>query len=41
MGLKELLEDLFECRVDLVIRSAVKPSLRESILASEVHAPGL
>ena len=41
MGLKEFLESVFGCRIDLVIRSAVKPRLRESILASEVHAPGL
>jgi len=41
MGLKELLESLFGCPVDLVIRSAVKPSLRQSILAGEVHIPGL
>ena len=41
MGLKEFLESLFGCRVDLVIRSAVKPRLREAILSSEIHAPGL
>ena len=41
MGLKELLEELFGCPVDLVIRSAVKRRLREPILSSAVHAPGL
>ena len=41
MGLKELLESLFGCRVDLVLRSALKPRLREPILSSAIHAPGL
>lgn len=41
MGLKELLEDMFGCHVDLVLRSALKPRLREPILSSAVHAPGL
>ena len=41
MGLKEFLEELFSCRVDLVIRSALKPRLRATVLAEAVHAPGL
>ena len=41
MGLKELLESLFGCRVDLIIREAIKPRLRDEILGSAVHAPGL
>ncbi len=41
MGLKELLEALFGCPVDLVVREAVKPRLRDAILASAVYAPGL
>jgi len=41
MGLKELLEELFGSPVDLVIRTALKPRLREPILADAVHAPGL
>lgn len=41
MGLKEFLEDLFGCRVDLVLEGTVKPRLRESIMKEVVHAPGL
>jgi len=41
MGLKELLEELFGSPVDLVMRTALKPRLREPILADAVHAPGL
>ena len=41
MDLKVLLEDLFDCRVDLVLKNALKPRLREPILAAAVHAPGL
>jgi len=41
MGLKEYLEGLFGCPVDLVLKSALKPRLREPILSSAVHAPGL
>ena len=41
MGLKEYLEDLFQCRVDLVLTSAIKPRLRSRILEETVHAPGL
>ncbi|MGH9431129.1 MAG: nucleotidyltransferase family protein [Terriglobia bacterium] len=41
MGLKEYLENLFGCRVDLVTEEAIKPALRENILSGCVHAPGL
>lgn len=41
MDLKEFLEQLFGCRVDLVIADAIKPRLRPFILAEAVHAPGL
>ena len=40
MGLKEYLENLFGCRVDLVLAGAIKPALRESILSECVHAAG-
>src|SRR3972149_3070465 len=38
MGLKEFLEDLFGCRVDLVISDAIKPRLRRAILEETVRA---
>ncbi|MEE9614376.1 MAG: nucleotidyltransferase family protein [Thermodesulfobacteriota bacterium] len=41
MGLKELLEGLFDCGVDLVLEDAVKPRLRQAIMEEVVHAPGL
>ena len=41
MDLKEFLEDLFACRVDLVTSSAIEPRLRQVILEEAVHAPGL
>lgn len=41
MELKEFLETLFGCRVDLVLADAIKPRLRETILREAVHAPGL
>lgn len=41
MAVKEFLEDLFDCRVDLVIDSAIKPRLREVIRRETVHATGL
>jgi predicted nucleotidyltransferase len=41
MDLKTFLERLFGCRVDLVLREAIKPRLRASILESAVYAPGL
>ena len=41
MDLKEFLENLFGCRVDVVISDAIKPRLRRAILQEAVHAPGL
>ena len=41
MDLKELLEELLGCRVDLVMMDAIKPRLRASIEREMVHAPGL
>ena len=41
MNLKAFLEQLFECRVDLVLKDTIKPRLRERILSEAVHAPGL
>jgi uncharacterized protein len=41
MGLKEHLESLFGRPVDLVIKSAIKPRLREPILSGTVNVPGL
>ena len=41
MDLKSLLENLFGCRVDLVLADAIKPRLRTPILEGAIHAPGL
>ena len=41
MDVKELLERLFERRVDLVLVEAVKPRLRSRILEEAVYAEGL
>jgi predicted nucleotidyltransferase len=41
MEVKAFLEQLFGCRVDLVIESAIKPRLRRTILQEAVHAEGL
>lgn len=41
MDLKFFLEELLGCPVDLVLRNAVKPRLREPILSEAVHAAGL
>ncbi len=41
MDLKFFLEDLFRCRVDLVISDAVKPRLRKPIFEETVYAAGL
>ena len=41
MGLKFFLEDLFGCKVDLALKDAIKPRLREAILGEAVYAPGL
>lgn len=41
MDLKELLEKLFHCPVDLVLSSSIKPRLREKILKETIYAQGL
>jgi predicted nucleotidyltransferase len=41
MDLKAFLEQLFGARVDLVLKDAIKPRLRERILGEALHAPGL
>jgi predicted nucleotidyltransferase len=41
MELKLLLEDLFGCRVDLVLQGAIKPRLRPRIMEDLVDVPGL
>jgi len=41
MELKLLLEDLFGCRVDLVLQDAIKPRLRSRIMQDLVDVPGL
>ncbi len=41
MDLKEFLEELFKCRVDLVLADAIKPRLQATILGEAVYAPGL
>jgi uncharacterized protein len=38
MGVKELLETIFDRRVDLVLRDSIKPRLREAILREAVRA---
>jgi uncharacterized protein len=37
MGVRELLERLFERRIDLVIKSTIKPRLKERILREAVR----
>ena len=41
MDLKEFLEGLFGCKVDLVLKDAIKPRLREPILKETIYAQGL
>ena len=41
MGVKELLERLFQRPVDLVLADAIKPQLRSSILQEAIYAEGL
>ena len=41
MDVKEYLELLFGCRIDLVLADSVKPRIRQAILAEAVRAPGL
>jgi len=38
MDLKEFLEELFRCQVDLVLIDAIKPRLRETILGEAIYA---
>jgi len=38
MGVRELLERLFARKIDLVLKSAIKPRLREQILREAVRA---
>lgn len=40
IDLKEHLEQLFGCRVDLVTEDAIKPRLRPYIMAGAVRVPG-
>jgi predicted nucleotidyltransferase len=40
MDLKAFLEELFGRPVDLVLADALKPALRDGILAETVYAPG-
>ena len=37
MGLKFFLEDLFQCRVDLVMENTIKPRLRHNVLKEVVY----
>jgi predicted nucleotidyltransferase len=41
MDVKFFLEDLFQCKVDLVLEKTLKPRLRPYILAEVEYAPGL
>jgi uncharacterized protein len=41
MDLKEYLELLFGCNVDLVMKDALKPRLREPILKESIYVQGL
>jgi len=41
MDLKFFLEDLFGCKVDLVVPETIKPHLRRYILSEMAHVPGL
>jgi predicted nucleotidyltransferase len=41
MDLKDFLEELFHCPVDLVLADGIKPRLREVILKETVHVAGL
>lgn len=41
LRLKEYLEKLFGCSVDLVLATALKPRLKPIILGETVYAPGL
>lgn len=40
MDLKSYLEELFHCKVDLVLPNTLKPRLRSRILEETIYAPG-
>ena len=37
MNLKFLLEDLFGCKIDLVVKEDIKPQIREGILEETIY----
>lgn len=41
MDAKEFLENLLQCKVDLVITDAVKPRLKDAIINEAIYVPGL
>lgn len=41
MDLRDFLQRLFGCRVDLVLADTIKPRLHRRILDEALHAPGL
>lgn len=41
MDLKLFLEELFGCRVDLVLSDSIKPRLKARILQEVLYAPGI
>lgn len=41
MDLKFFLEDLFKCKVDLVMKEAIKPDLKPYIIGSVKYAAGI
>ena len=41
MDVKFLLEDLFQCKVDLVLEKTLKPRLRPYVLTEVKYPPGL
>jgi hypothetical protein len=41
MDLKFFLEDLFECKVDLVLNDSIKTGIKKPILEETVYAEGL
>lgn len=40
MDTKLFLEDLFQCRIDLIMIEALKPRLKETVLAEALYAEG-
>jgi len=41
MDLKFYLEELFKCKVDLIISDKIKPELKPNILGSVIYASGI